>query len=162
MEQKIKVKLFLEVSNNDETQYLEGLTFETSKSTIAKDCRENALKTWTREQIKMGGLTYDDLTNKIYSCSIHSEAFPEYIPSMDSEVFEKDMIKTISEQQNKLFQDIFAFDKLAKTCEIYLVNLFKRQYPDVELFSGKIHVNNGHITINGMQYSFSNGNWKKI
>ena len=75
---------------------------------------------------------------------------------------ETEIIQQISEQQSKLFHDIFAFDKFAKEHEKELVELFKQQFPDVELFSGRVHVNDGHITINGMQYCFSNNKWKKI
>ncbi|MDE6284648.1 MAG: hypothetical protein K2M17_02785 [Bacilli bacterium] len=75
---------------------------------------------------------------------------------------ESDVIKQISEQQSKLFSEIFAFEKFAKSHEKELVAKFKEQFPDVKLMSGKIHVNNGHISINGMQYWFSLGKWKKI
>lgn len=81
MEDKIKIQLWLEMSSwairEDEDPYLEGPTFETSKAILARDCREQALKTWTREQITLGGLTYDDLTNKVYSCPVHDDVFPE-------------------------------------------------------------------------------------
>lgn len=76
---------------------------------------------------------------------------------MDTEI-----IQQISEQQSKLFSEIFAFENFVKSHEKELVAKFKQQFPDVELFSGRIHVNNGHISINGMQYSFSNNKWKKI
>ena len=76
---------------------------------------------------------------------------------MDTEI-----IKQISEQQSKIFSEIFAFEKFAKSHEKELVELFKQQFPDVKLFSGKIHVDNGHISINGMQYTFSNNKWKKL
>lgn len=67
---------------------------------------------------------------------------------------ESDVIKQISEQQSKLFSEIFAFEKFAKSHEKELVAKFKEQFPDVKLMSGKIHVENGHISINGMQYWF--------
>lgn len=75
---------------------------------------------------------------------------------------DQNIIKQISEQQSKLFSEIFVFDNFVKSHEKELVELFKRQFPDVELFSGKIHVDNGHISINGMQYTFSNNKWKKL
>ena len=73
-----------------------------------------------------------------------------------------EIIKQISEQQSKLFSEIFAFEKFVKTHEKELVELFKQQFPDVKLMSGIIHVNDGYISINGMQYTFSNNKWKKL
>lgn len=74
---------------------------------------------------------------------------------------ESKIIKQIAERQNKVFQEMFAFERFAQSHEKELVELFKEQYPDVELISEKIYVNDGHISINGMKYWFSNNKWHK-
>lgn len=75
---------------------------------------------------------------------------------------ETKIIKQISEQQSTIFSEIYKFEQFAKSHEKELVELFKQQFPDVKLMSGKIHIQNGHISINGMQYWFSRGKWKKL
>lgn len=74
---------------------------------------------------------------------------------------ETNILQEISERQNKIFSEQFAFENFVKSHEKELIAKFREQFPDVELFSGKIHINNCHISINGMQYWFSEGKWNK-